>query len=207
MKANEYVIVLGRQFGSGGREVGHALSERLGLPYYDKELLKEAARRSGIREEVFSKADESKPSFFGALLGLGSSEAVENYTTSQMSRAGIYEAQSAVIEEIAAQGPCIIVGRTADYILRKRKNLASVFLHAPLEKRIPRIIARGNCASENEARQLAQKEDRLREGYYNFFTGRHWGRSDNYDLSIDASSMSINDIVDLIIYYLERKKH
>ena len=108
MKANEYIIVIGRQFGAGGREVGHALAERLSLPYYDKELLREAARQSGIREEVFRNADESRPSFLGSLFGLGASGTVESYTTSAMSRSGLYKAQSEVVEEIASRGPCVL---------------------------------------------------------------------------------------------------
>lgn len=206
MKANEYVIVIGRQFGAGGREVGRALAERLGLPYYDKELLREAARQSGIREEVFRKADESRPSFLGSLFGLGASGTVESYTTSAMSRSGLYKAQSEVVEEIASRGPCVLVGRTADYVLREMPNLVSLFLHAPLDKRAVRIVGRGNCATGQDARQMAQKRDRLRESYYNFFTGRHWGHADNYHLSIDASSMTTPQIVDFIVSYLENKK-
>lgn len=206
MKANEYIIVIGRQFGAGGREVGHALAGRLSLPYYDKELLREAARQSGIREEVFRNADESRPSFLGSLFGLGASGTVESYTTSAMSRSGLYKAQSEVVEEIASRGPCVLVGRTADYVLRERPNLVSLFLHAPLDKRAVRIVGRGNCATEQDARQMAQKRDRLRESYYNFFTGRHWGHADNYHLSIDASSMTTPQIVDFIVSYLENKK-
>ena len=123
-----------------------------------------------------------------------------------MSRSGLYKAQSEVVEEIASRGPCVLVGRTADYVLREMSNLVSLFLHAPLDKRAVRIVGRGNCATEQDARQMAQKRDRLRESYYNFFTGRHWGHADNYHLSIDASSMTTQQIVDFIVSYLENKK-
>lgn len=204
MKANEYVIVVGREFGSGGREVGRALAKRLDIPYYDKELLRRAASDSGIDVDIFSKADESKPSMLSALFGMGCSPADGMYSTSAMSREGLYKAQSAVIRKVTEK-PCVIVGRTADYVARDRRNMVSIFLHAPIEKRTARIVRRGDCTSDEQAARLAAKKDRMRESYYNFFTGRNWGRSSNYHLSIDASSMSVESIVDLIVDYLEKK--
>lgn len=207
MKAGEYVIVIGRQYGSGGREIGQALATRLGIPYYDRKLLREAAARIGFDEEVFSHTDERKPSLLASLFGTGCFPADGEYTTSSMSRQGLYRAQSAVITEIAKEGPCVIVGRTADYVLRELPNMASIFLHAPIERRAERIMKRDGCQTAKQAASLAHKRDSAREKYYNFFTGRRWGHADNYHLSIDASSMTTDEIVELIISYLEHQAH
>lgn len=205
MNANEAVIVIGRQFGSGGREIGRALAARLKIPYYDKELLRKAASSFGFDEEIFSQADESTPSFLSQLLGMDSFPVFGNYSTSSMSRDRLYSAQSAVVHDVAKAGPCVIVGRTADYVCRDFPNLVSVFLHAPLKERTRRITGRGDCPDEKKAESLALRRDSAREKYYNFFTGRRWGVADNYHLSIDASSLPVEKIVDLIITYIENR--
>ena len=201
------MIVIGRQYGSGGREIGRALATRLGIPYYDRKLLREAAVRIGFDEEVFSRNDEQKPSLLASLFGSGCYPADGEYTTSSMSRQGLYRAQSAVIAELAKEGPCVIVGRTADYVLRDHPRMASIFIHAPIERRVERIMQRDGCDTADHAAALARKRDSAREKYYNFFTGRHWGHADNYHLSIDASSMTTDEIVDLIVSYLEHQAH
>lgn len=205
MKPNEYVIVVGREFGSGGREVGRALAKRLGIPYYDKELLRQAAKKSGISEDIFSRADESRPSILSSILSMGYNPNDGMYTSTSMSREKLYTAQSNVVREVTHAGPCVIVGRTADYVARDLPNMVSIFLHSPLEKRVDRILARKDCASRDEATRLATRKDKQRESYYNYFTGRRWGSSSNYHLSIDASSMPTEAIVDLIISYLENR--
>lgn len=205
MEGNKYVIVIGRQFGCGGRVIGKALASRLGIPYYDKELLRQAARRSGIAEDIFDRGDEKRPSMLASLLGFGYTPADGNYSTSTMSREGLYKAQSAVIRDITHAGPCVIVGRTADYVARDLDNLVSIFLHAPVEKRVSRIVSRGDFPTPEEARKNALRRDKMREDYYNFFTGRSWGHAANYHLCIDASSMKDEAIIDLIVDYLEHR--
>ena len=199
-----HIIVVGRQFGSGGRLIGQALARRLGIPYYDKELMSEAARRLGFDEEIFRRTDE-RPKWFHTLPGLGCGSA-DLYSSSVMSREGLYRAQSEAITQIAAEGACVIVGRTADYVLRDHPGMVSIFLHAPEEWRARRIVERGDCDNEPDAIHLARRRDSQRERYYNFFTGRHWGRCDNYHLSLDPSRLGTQGAVDLITAYLEMNK-
>lgn len=203
MKASGYVIVIGRQFGSGGRRIGRALAERLGIAYYDKTLLSEAAAKLGFNKEIFANADERKPSFLSSLTGL--SFGADSWSSPGLSSEKIYLAQSRAIRDIISRKPCVIVGRTADYIGRDLPNLISIFLHSPIEKRARHIMERGDSPSVKEAIELARKRDKEREGYYNYYTGRHWGVADNYHLSIDSSSMSDNNIIDIIVAYLEKR--
>lgn len=206
METKGHVIVLGRQFGSGGRVIGKALAERLGIPYYDKELMSEAARRIGFSEEIFQKADE-RPKFFHFFTGSGYGSAYAQGSQSSMSREGLYRAQSRVIREIASEGPCVIVGRTADYVLRDFPNMVSVFLHAPIDWRAARIVKRHDCDTLDEAMHLARRHDSGREKYYNYFTGRHWGHCDNYHLSLDPSVLGLEGTLNVITTYLEKRQH
>lgn len=197
------VIVIGRQFGSGGRLVGRLLAEKLGIDYFDKELLAETARSYGISPKLLAAGEERRPSLWRSILGLA-------YGTADMSQAGfnrekIYAWQSDVIRGVAERGPCVIVGRTADYVLRNHPGLASIFLHAPVEVRARRIVERGDAPSLDAAAELARRKDRLREDYYNYFTGRHWGRADNYHLSIDASTLSAPELVEMLTSWLEKR--
>lgn len=205
MKASGYVIVIGRQFGSRGRRIGRALADRLGISYYDKTLLSEAAARHGFCKEIFADADERKPGFLRSLTGLAFG--ADSWSAPGLSSEKIYLAQSRAIRDIICSGPCVIVGRTADYIGRDLPNLASIFLHSPLEKRARYIVERGDSPTLKEAMELARKRDKEREGYYNYYTGRHWGTADNYHLCIDSSTMSDDAVVDVITAYLEGRKH
>lgn len=200
-----HVIVIGRQFGSGGREIGRMLAQKLDIPYYDRELLSEAAKRLGFRHELFEKADERRPSPFRALFDAGYGS--PTYGLSSLGRERLYLAQSEVIGRIAAEGPCVIVGRTADYILRDDSRLTSIFLHSDDKTRAKRIIRRHDCIDEETAIEMAKKRDRHRENYYNYFTGRKWGYSANYHLTLDVSYLSVEEAVRLILQYLELKDY
>lgn len=203
---NYPIIVIGRSFGAGGRAIGKLLSERLGIPYYDNELLMETARQFGLQSHIFAGADEKRPSFFKRLL-TQSYGVQEAYGQDTLSSEALYQAQSRVIRNIAERGSCIIVGRTADYILRDYPGLKSIFLHAPVEYRAAKIVARGDAPTTEEAIELARRRDRDREAYYNYFTGRHWGEATNYTLTLDSSKADPGRIVDLITSYLEFKKN
>lgn len=200
---NGHIIVIGRQFGSGGREIGRLLAKRLSVPYYDKELLSEAARRLGFRHELFEKADERCPSPLRALFDAG--YGCPTYGLSGIGRERLYLAQSEIIRRIVAEGPCVIVGRTADYIARDDDRLASIFLHCDDSARARRIVARHDCADEEAAIEMAHKRDRHRESYYNYFTGRKWGQASNYHLTIDVSQLTVDAVVKLILQFLELK--
>lgn len=202
MQSEKFVIVIGREFGSGGRELGKLLSERLSVAYYDKNLLNEAAVRLGFDSELFSAVDERKPSMVRSMLGLNYGAVTGAFSTSSVSAEHLYVAQSDVIRQLANESSCVIVGRTADYILRDFKNVVSIFLHANLEDRVRRIVNRSDC-SARDVEAFARKKDKMREEYYNYFTGKKWGVASNYDLTFNASAISLNDIVELIVKYME----
>lgn len=198
------VIVIGRQFGSGGRRIGKLVAERLGIGYYDKELLSEAAGSLGYAPEIFAAADEKRPSPLRSMLQ-GVYGIADNFHTTSMSGEKLYERQSEVIRKIGDMGDCVIVGRTADYVLRDCPGLVSVFLHAPIEHRARMIVERNDSASLDEAAELARKHDRDRESYYNYFTGRNWGKASNYHLTLDASAIEESDTAELIISFAKTK--
>lgn len=199
MASSDFVIAVGRQFGSGGRSLAAELARRLGAEYYDKELLSEAAARMGYMPGIFTQADEKRPSLFRASimhgLGMGGDPGI-------MSGEGLFTAQSEVLHEIADRGPCVIVGRAADYVLRDRPGLVSVFLHAPLMHRAANVMQRGDCSDITKAAEMARRQDQGREEFYNFFTGRRWGRADNYHLSLDTSRLPQQALADIIVAYM-----
>ncbi len=179
MKRSDFVIVIGRQYGSGGRELGQMLARRLGIPYYDKALLSEAAGRLGFRADLFERADEKRPSFFSSLLSANYGSSTY-FAPGAMHNATLYQMQSDVIRNLM-DSPCVIVGRTADYIGRERKNVVSIFLHA----------------------DNAYRVSRTRQTYYNYFTGRKWGDAANYHLSLCTSLFSTERAADLVCRYLD----
>lgn len=199
------VIVIGRCFGAGARAIGGLLSRSLGMPVYDREVLKEAAEGFGFSREFFARADEKRPSLFKRLVtqAYGVQEA---FLSDTFSSENIYQAQSKVIRAIARRGPCIIIGRTADYILRDFPGLLSVFLHAPLSYRAPKIVERGDAASEEEAIELARQMDKRRQEYYNYFTGRQWGCAINYDLTLDSSLLPPEKTAEIIATFFNERK-
>jgi len=202
------VITIGRQFGSGGRELGRKLSERLGYKYYDKELLREAAKQAGVGEEFFERNDERFPSFlngiFSFAFGLNS---VNCYTGStSISDDSLYRAQSDFIHSLAGKESCVIVGRTSDYVLRDHEKLVNIFVHAPMDSCVRRIMEREEeNLTEDKVRSKAAKVNRLRANYYNFYTDKTWGASASYDLSLDTSMMPLDDLVEVIVEYLRRR--
>lgn len=195
------LIVIGRQTGSGGRSIGRKLASMLGVKYFDKELLKECGERLGYAPEIFALADEKRPplfrSFLHARFGLGIS--------SPVSREELYAAQASVIRALAEEGDAVFVGRTADYILRDHPRLFSVFLHAPLEHRVNRLISSGEMASREEALAHIRRSDSARQGYYDYFTPRRWGEATGYDMTIDSSRMSEETLAELILEIAREK--
>lgn len=203
---DNFVIVIGRQFGCGGREIGRRIAEALNVPYYDKTLLKKAAEEFGMDLDIFTAADEKKPSFFRNFIGLscGTSTspctpgAVSNYGPASLSPESLYNAQSEVIKSICSKGSCVIVGRTADYVMRHHPNMISIFIQAPEEHKVRNIIARKDAASKEEALMLMKKHDKGRQNYYNYFTNRSWGTANNYHLCFDSSRFDADAIIALL---------
>lgn len=192
------IITIGRQFGSGGKEIGIRVAKELGIPFYDKELLQEAAKKSGLCEQIFESFDErpksllysiAMDSYMFALPGTGVGDSLEQQ---------VYLATFNTIRHIADQGPCVIIGRCADYILREHENCLNVFVHADKAARIKRIVGLGHC-EEKKAPDFVTKKDKQRANYYNFYSNNRWDDLLNYDLTIDTSRFSVDMAVDLII--------
>ena len=201
LPAGHYVITIGRAFGAGGRELGRLLSAKLGIPYYDKELLGEAAAKAGMNVDLFARNDERAPGMLAGLppLSLGYNALSWYNCPSGTSREAVYRAQSDFIRHIAVEQSCVIVGRTADYILRDLPGVFSIFLHAPEEVCVQRILARADCADADKARSIRRKTNKLRAEFYNFYTDRTWGDASTYHLTIDSSMMPMDDIADFVI--------
>lgn len=202
-----FVICVGRQFGSGGRELGHLLAKRLGISYYDKELIAEAAREAGVNPEFFEKADERFPSFLHGLFSFSLGVTPLCYYTggSSITDDGLYKAVSDFLLKRAATDSFVVVGRSADYVLRKHPRLASIFVHAPMEECVRRITARQPDLSAEQAEALARKTNRWRANYYNFFTAKEWGRAETYHLTLDSGILPIEKCADMVIEYLRAR--
>ena len=207
LKNNQnYVIAIGRQFGSGGREVGQRVAQLLGINYFDKQLLLEASRVSGIQAEMFEAADERTPKFFPSLWPLNLAMAGSSFLSeAATSDDNIYKAQCQVMKDLVDRKSCVIVGRTADYVLRDYCPVISVCLHAPIDNRVARIIERGDCDTREAAEKRSDKMNKLRAEYYNFYTDKLWGHAESYDLSIDSSLLGIEGTAQLIVEFVKRR--
>ena len=200
MTEKKILISVGRQFGSGGRQVADILGEKLELKVYDNELIIRAAEESGFSRELLARSDERRRIFsISNFLATGRFGVPENFLGDN----GMFLIQSQVIQNIARRDSAIFIGRCSDYILRDT-NCLSVFISAPLEHRVARVAVRMNI-SEEEALRLIEKKDRGRETYYNYFTFRNWGRADNYHLCLDSSVLGIQGTADAIIRFLEAR--
>lgn len=205
-KAN-FAITIGRQFGSGGRELGKMLAERFGIDYYDKQLLARGAQKAGLSTELFERTDERMPNLMGSAvsfsMGYGQ---IPWYNGQAMMSDSIYNSIADVITTLAESAPCVFVGRSADFVLRdSHVPHVNVFIHAPMSERVARILRRNDKATEKEARNLAEKTDKLRASYYNFYTDKRWGDSSGYDITFDSSVLPLEAICDIIALYIRRR--
>ncbi len=201
MAKTNMVITIGRQYGSGGREVGRRLASRLEIPYYDKEILSEASKDSGICEELFEDHDEKPTRSFLYSLVTGV-QTHGNPSTMYMDMPlnhRIFLAQFDTIRRLAGNGPCVVVGRCADYVLRDDKNVVNVFLKADMEHRIARAIERG--AEPSRAQDFVKRRDKERASYYNYYATTTWGDVNNYDLVLDTGKIGYDGTVDMILAY------
>ena len=197
------IITIGRQYGSGGKEIGKKLAEYYNIPFYDKELLKVAAKESGICEEMFENFDE-KPttSFLYSLVmdpyALGYNAASFDMPLNQK----VFLASFDAIKKVADEGPCIIVGRCADYALADEPHCLNIFIRSNMDDRIKRISERLNV-TENKAKDIIKKKDKERSSYYNYYTSKKWGDARSYDLCLNTSQISVEDSIELILKYRE----
>jgi len=199
---NRTLITVGRQFGSGGKAVAECIGRRLGIPVYDKELLDLAAQRSGLSRQCFERRDE-KHSFLnlGSLFG---SNRYGAYSRNPLGDAELFRIQSETIRSIAQSESAVFVGRASDYVLRDMDCL-DVFICAPMQARVQRIIQRLNL-TEDEARRRIAGQDSERQKFYDYFTFEHWGQASNYDLCVDSSILGIEGTADFIIDFYNHSK-
>ncbi|MCM1137499.1 MAG: cytidylate kinase-like family protein [Muribaculum sp.] len=204
MEKQPFVITVGRQFGSGGRVLGKALAEALEIDYYDKELLVESAKLAGVNPEYFEKKDERFPTFLQGVFSFSMGVTPMCYYTgsSSISDDGLYKSISDFLLKTAKEKSFVVVGRSADYILREHPRCVNIFVHAPLEECVKRITSRNDAIDEVKAAAIAKKTNKWRAEYYNFFTDKQWGDAKSYDLTIDSSLMSMENNVQLIKDYL-----
>ena len=201
------VITIGRQFGSGGRYVGRLLAEKLGVPFYDKELLSEAAKNSGICEEIFEEHDE-KPTrslLFSLVTGMQTHMAAGNFYMDMPLNHKIFLAQFDAIRRIASEGSCVIVGRCADYVLRENPDAVSIFVKGDMESKIARAVKYYGI-EEDKAEERIRKADKQRASYYNYYATATWGDVDNYDLVVDTGVLGVEGAVELIAKFLELRE-
>lgn len=191
------IICIGRQYGSGGREIGEKLAAALQIPYYDKLLLEKAARDARVSEQLLRKEDERPARFGGILSGNPFADTASMAHAFYSGSQAAYEAGRAAILDIADQGPCVIIGRCASSILRGRDNVRSVFIYADDGDRLRRVMAR-NGLGEKDAQRRIRKMDRMRKEYFDFYADTAWGQPESYDLMLSSSRCGIGGCVRLI---------
>lgn len=192
----KYVITISREYGSGGRFIGRQLAKRLGINYYDNELLAQASEQSGMSKAVFENYDERKDGFFSGIVPT-------SYGFDMSMGQKVFLAQFDAIRAIAQRESCVIIGRCADYVLRDMPNVVSVFIHASMEKKIERAV-KYYGVNQNKAKDIIIKMDKKRRNYYNFYSDRDWGKANTYDLCL-TSDIGLDESVDAIKTFAERK--
>ncbi|HIX52013.1 MAG TPA: cytidylate kinase-like family protein [Candidatus Lachnoclostridium stercoripullorum] len=200
------IITIGRQSGSGGKEIGQKVAEKLGVKCYDKELLALAAKESGLCEELFQSHDEKPTKSF--LYSLVMDSYSFGYTSSGYMdmpiNHKIFLAQFEAIKALADREPCVIVGRCADYALEDYPNRVSIFVTGDDKAKIKRLAERNNV-TEAKAKEIMMKTDKERSSYYNYYSSKKWGDVRSYDLCVNSSVLGIEGTVDLIIYFANAK--
>lgn len=198
------VITISREFGSGGREIGKKLSERLGIPFYDKEILEEASKQSGICEDLFHKHDETYTNSLLYSLVMGAypvSPDGKIYPDMPLNHK-IFLAQFETIKKLGQQGPCVIIGRCADYVLEECCPTINIFIYGDMADKKKRILERYDI-EKNKAEDFIRKTDKRRAAYYNYYSDKKWGVASHYDLCINSSSIGIDKTVDIIEEYIK----
>ena len=200
--ANNLIITIGRQYGSGGREIGRKLALRLGIPFYDRELISRAAKKSGFSEDLFEQLDKrATNSLLYSLTMFGSTGLNGMSLTDQL-----FLAQANIIREIADSGPAVLVGRCADHVLREYDNRFDFFITGSLDD-LQRIQTHDDYElSGKSPRAALEKMDKQRSTYYNYYTGKVWGKSDHYDLCINAGRLGVENSIEVILAYVNALK-
>ena len=197
------IITISRQYGSGGREVGQKLAEHYGIPFYDNEIIANAAKESGFAEVAFERAEEKATNSFLYSLAMGMS-AYGNmdmgFSTMSVDDR-LFLAETKVTRRFAQEGPCVIVGRCADYVLKDLQNVVNVFVMADLPARIKRAVENYDLPREKAETSII-KFDKRRSNYYNYHTGKKWGDVNNYHIAIRSDFLGVDHTVQTLISYL-----
>ena len=194
------IITVSRQFGSGGRSIAKQLAEKLGVPYYDKEIIEMVGEKTGFHPDYVSQRAEHAPyanSFAYAFIG----RSVSGESNDDL----LWKAQCKVINELAENGPCVILGRCADYLLSDREDVFNVFIYAPKSFRANRVVEKYGETPTKIEKRLDEK-DKKRSVSYNHYTGKKWGDPGNYDLCINSASVGVDNVADLIVSALDSVK-
>ena len=197
------IITVGRQIGSGGRDVAKLLAEMFDCRLYDRELLNLAAKESGFSEKFFEQNDEHK-GFFKSMFQMHSSFAECSFYRNEFSQENLFKFQSDAIVRAASESSCVFVGRCADYVLRDIPNKVDVFITADIDDRMARVVERKGCSREQAAKMIATGESD-RASYYNYYTGKRWGHSDSYDLCVNSSILGIEGTAKFIEEFIKLK--
>ncbi len=202
----KFVINIGRQLGSGGREIGKKLAAELNITFFDKELINLASQESGLKKEFFEKADEKASRGISGLLGLRFPFINDGAISSNnyLSNDSLFKIQSDVIRNLSEKESCLFVGRCADYILRDNSRCVNIFISAPLEDRIKRICKTTKITPE-KAEEIIVKTDRERASYYNYYSYKVWGAASTYHLCIDSSILGTDETVSFIKLFIKKR--
>ena len=197
---DHFIITIARENGSGGRNIASKLSDKLGVPFYDRELLRLASDVNGINESLYGIADErvGRLEMMTAAKKVYTGEILPPDDDDFISTRNLFSFQAKVIKELAGNGSCIIVGRCADFLLSDRKDVLRIFIHAPLEARKARVASFSLAWSEREVAKHIRDEDRRRREYYRYFTGDSWYDITHYDLSLDSAALGEDGCVSMI---------
>lgn len=203
MNKNNLIISVGRQLGSGGHDVAKLLAQRFGCTFYDREILNIAAKESGFCEKFFEQTDEQK-GFMKSLFQTHFPFVADNsFYNNNFSEESLFKFQSDAIRKAAEEGPCVFVGRCADYILRDHTALVSVFITADTNERISNVAKRDNCSLEAAKKTITSRESE-RSSYYNYYTGKQWGDSASYDICVNTSLLGLEGTVNLLTEFITR---
>lgn len=200
------IITIARQYGSGGREIGEKVAQKLGIPIYDKEIIADAASKGELDESLLKHADETAANSLLYTLAMGSNVlgATMHFGYKMPLNDKLFILQSDVIREYARAGSCVIIGRCADYVLRDEKNILRIFIYGNLDHRQERVKERHPEIKPSQVMDIINKTDKRRASYYNFYTGNKWGKYDNYDIAINSSTLGIDKTAEIIAEYAKR---
>ena len=206
--AKKLIITIARQYGSGGREIGERVAEILDIPMYDKELIKDAAAKGSLNEEVLRTTDESAANSLLYTLAMGSNVlgATMQFGYKMPLNDKLFILQSEVIREYAAAGSCVIIGRCGNYILKDDPDVIKLYIYSDLETSLDRVTELYGM-KPSEAKRTIEKIDKSRAAYYEYYTGEDWHDLSNYDLCVNTSGISFENAADIILAYIEKIKN